>query len=147
MLSTLVESLASKWSRLNHSIQPIVTNEILLSCHVLFDYWLSQESKKPLCHSVVVLVLASSHHGVSKYLPIKRHSVIILTSIVEEYQRFSNHYTYQLLVQSADKDGLHVLFVSQPQRSDTAKNLQTPLYTFLARIAVENYHIVEYGAM
>ena len=95
----------------------------------------------------VVLSLASSQHWVLQYQPIKQHSVIILTSTVEEYQRLSNHYTYQLLVQSADKDCLHVHFVSQPQKSDTAKNLQTPIYTFPAHMAVENHHIVEYGAM
>ena len=127
-------------------------NEILLSCPVLIDYWLNQES---IIHHVtpmsnggfVVLSLASSQHWVLQYQPIKQHSVIILTSTVEEYQRLSNHYTYQLLAQSADKDCLHVLFVSQPQKSDIVKNLQSPMYTFRAHRAVENHHIVEYSAM
>ena len=95
----------------------------------------------------VVLSLASPQHRVMQYQPIKQHSVIILTSIVEEYQRLSNHYIYQLLVQSADKDCLHVLFVTQPQKSDIVKNLQSPMYTFRAHRSVENHHILEYGAM
>ena len=95
----------------------------------------------------VVHSLASSQHRVLQYQPIKQLSVIILTSIVEEYQRLPNHFTYQLLVQSADKDCLHVPFVTQPQPTDIVKNLQTPMYTFRAHRSVENHHIVEYGAM